>query len=198
MTERHFDFKKYLIYICFDSDSMKKVTTFFLLGIFLFNTMGYFITFKVIQCQIKNEIKTEIKNGINLPELITITINKAQTDKIEWLENKEEMRYNNNRYDVVRFIENKESTTYYCINDTQEESLFTSLEKHVNTHVTTDKSTKDHTSKNLTDNVTKLYFSNRESLNFKTNPTRILPFFSTTSFYSSVLLDTDFVPPELI
>jgi len=177
---------------------MKKVITLFLLGIFLFNTMGYFVAFKAIQYQMKNEMKAEIRQGINLPELVTITIAKTQTDKIEWLEDKEEMQYNNNRYDVVRFTETNKSITYYCINDGKEELLFVNLEKHIDTHIATDKPTKNETKKNIDQHITKLYFQNDNSLQFRFNQLSETSLLPGNLAYSPVLLETASLPPEFI
>ena len=73
---------------------MKKAAAIFLLGIFLFNTAGYFIAFKSVQYQIKKEIKAEIKKNINSDELTVIIISKKQINKIDWLEEGKEMNYN--------------------------------------------------------------------------------------------------------
>jgi len=73
---------------------MKKAAAIFLLGIFLFNIAGYFIAFKLVQYQIKKEIKAEIKKNINSDELTAIIISKKQINKIDWLEEGKEMNYN--------------------------------------------------------------------------------------------------------
>ena len=61
---------------------MKKAAAIFLLGIFLFNTAGYFIAFKSVQYQIKKEIKAEIKKNINSDELTAIIIRRNKLTKL--------------------------------------------------------------------------------------------------------------------
>lgn len=177
---------------------MKKTVSIFLFGIFLFNMAGYFIAFKSFQYQIKKEIKAEIKKNINAAELTTIVIDKKQINKIDWLENGKEMYCNGKLYDIVRHTKNDSSTTYYCINDKQEELLFANLEEHIALHIAANKPIKNQGSKKLADNVIKLYFSNDQS--YKFNPVLLnqVHFFSINLSYKSALIESDSPPPEFV
>ena len=175
---------------------MKKVIVLFLLGIFLFNTMGYFIAFKTIQYSIRSEIKEEIKQKFTPPQLITIVVDKQQLSKIEWSEEGEEMHYDSKLYDVVRFTETKKSITYYCINDTQEESLFAGLEEHIATHVSGNKPIKNESSKNIIDTTIKLYYSFISDFKFDTGCLSTPPIFTNNLIYTSALIETESIPPE--
>lgn len=177
---------------------MKKVISIFLFGIFLFNMAGYFIAFKSFQYQIKKEIKAEIKKNVNPNELTTIVIDKKQINKIDWLEEGKEMYYNGKLYDVVRHTKNGTSITYYCINDKQEELLFANLEEHIATHIAANKPIKNQATKNLSNTVIKLYFSNGQSFEFNSVLLNEQAFFSINLSYKSVLTETDFPPPEFV
>ncbi len=135
---------------------LKKIFPLTFLIIFLFNVAGYFILFKVEHFQIKHEIRSKIEKGIFTEFLTVITINKSERSSIEWLESDQEFRYKNNLYDVVRFTKTENTISYYCINDSEEESLFSDLTEHVNTHVATNNSQKR--SKKAENHIIKLYF----------------------------------------
>lgn len=175
---------------------MKKIVTLFLLSIFLFNTVGYFIAFEVVQSEIKNEIDTEIKEKINSPELIAIVINKLQLSETKWSEDGKEMYYDDKFYDVVRHTENATSITYYCINDKEEETLFANLEDHINTQIAANTPTKNQ--KKSVDNVIKLYFSNELSTKFNIISFTSLQFYPTNLTYKSLFIETDFPPPKFV
>lgn len=177
---------------------MKKIIIIFLLSIFLFNTAGYYFVYKGSQYLLKSEMQSEIKSGINSKYLENITINKNNLHAIEWLENGKEMRYNNKLYDIVKITETSSSITFHCINDTKEESLFTNLEEHINTHVADNKPIKNENQKKPGDNVIKLYFSNEQSIDFNAVSFSQLIFFPGILIFNSTLIETDSPPPELV
>ena len=163
--------------------------------IFLFNTAGYFIAFKTQQYQVKSEIESEIKAGINTNELTTVTISKMDLSDIQWMESGKEMRYNGEMYDVVKSSETSNSVTYYCINDAKEESLFANLDDHINTHVLSNVPQKS--SKKLIDHVVKLYFSTPPAAEFSS--TAYSQNFSFgNSIFTSVIIEKNAPPPEFV
>lgn len=175
---------------------MKKIAILFLLSIFLFNTVGYFIAFKSVQYEIKSEVLSEIKQDINNKELTPVTINKNNLQDIEWLESGEEMRYNDQLYDIVKSTETSSTITYYCIADTKEESLFTNLDEHIRTHIAANKPAQNQ--KTSVDKVIKLYFAIEQSIKFKDVSLNRVQFLQTNLIYSSTLLETDSPPPEFV
>ena len=175
---------------------MKKIATLFLLSIFLFNTAGYFIAFKVFQYQIQKEIKAEIKQQIDPSELTTIIIDKKNIEKIDWVKKGKEMFYEGGLYDVVRSTEDAASIIYFCINDKKEELLFANLEDHINTHIATNNSTKNQDQKKIADHVIKLYFSNEQHEMLQSFTLNKHTFFYADLFYKSALIEMDFPPPE--
>jgi hypothetical protein len=115
---------------------MKKTLAIFIIVLLLFNSMGYYIVFKTMQYAIKKEIKNSIKQGVpdkNL-SLIKVAVNDEQNQaEIEWLE-EHEFRYRGQMFDVVRSSLSNDTSYYYCINDKQEEQLFSSLDKQIEHH----------------------------------------------------------------
>ena len=166
-----------------------------LLTIFLFNVAGYFIAFKIEQYQIKETIESEIKSGINTEDLTLITISKTDPSAIQWTEAGKELRYNDAIYDVVKSQETATTITYYCLNDTKEESLFANLDDHINTHVIANNTHKN--SKKSIDNIVKLYFLSKqkiETISVATSSS-YLPFHL---IFSSTIIEKNAPPPELV
>lgn len=126
--------------------------------------MGYFIVFKAMQYEVKSEIKAQIIEGIDPLKLVSITINKAEQRNIEWFDEGNEMLYNNKLYDIVRSTENKSSTTYYCISDTEETELIANFDNHINENLIANKALKNESLIKLLDKDIKLFFSNEKSI----------------------------------
>lgn len=173
---------------------MKKILPAAFLLIFLFNAAGYYIAFKTEQFQIKEEIESEIRSGLNPEQLTIITINKAAPSAVQWIEYGKEMRYKNDLYDVVRSDEDKNTITYYCINDAKEDSLAAALNDHIDRHIISNKP--DKNSKKTIDTIIKLYFC--------TSFNALLPPSCSTVQYQcchlnfiSPLLEKNALPPEL-
>lgn len=175
---------------------MKKVISIVLFFIFLFNTAGYFIAFKAVEYQVKDEIESQIKSGLTIEQLTSITIDKKDIGTIEWEESGKEMVYRNERYDIVKTTETATSITYVCINDKKEETLFANLDEHVNTHVA-NAPLKNSNQKKLADQVIKLYFSSEQLIAFHTTQLSST-FFLTSINYTPVLIETNSPPPEFV
>lgn len=176
---------------------MKKVAAYFLLSIFLFNTMGYFVVFKFSQYQIKEAIKKDIENGVIDNALTSFEIKNADLSSINWTDGEDEFEYNGNRYDIVHQIATKNGITFFCINDAQEGKLFSNLDGHIKNHVTPTKPEKNNSTKSLTDDVVK--FCSKDTFTVKA----ILPSTITKSFlpfilnYKFAVIKANFQPPEL-
>ncbi len=111
---------------------MKKTVPLLLLLVLLFSVSGHFISFKVIQHSIKKEIKKKIKRSVPEIELSVFTFSKAELAGIDWEEKGKEFWREGNMYDVVRKVETVDCVTFYCINDTQEKTLFANLDDLIN------------------------------------------------------------------
>ncbi len=137
---------------------MKKILPLFLLCIFLFNTVGYYVAFKVAQVEIKREIKKEIKLNLNEDELTIIRFTRKEIKSIKWLEINKEFFYSDQLFDIVRIAEDESSVTFYCINDKQERKLFSTLEDQVLKHIQNNK----NSNKNKTNSVKTDFFEEQD------------------------------------
>lgn len=174
---------------------MKKLGAFALLLIFLFNTIGYYIAFKVNQSEAKSEIKSRIKLDLPIQELTSITFDNSKIDSIQWVEKNEEFYYNNKLYDVVKTEGTNQTTTFYCLSDEKEEALFANLDEHVKTHIASNDNKNNSTSKKLIDHVVKIYFT--QSFDFHFNTSTLQNNFSILELnYRSEYSETNSPPPE--
>ena len=113
---------------------MKKIFSILLCSIFLFNVLGYFVVFKLMQHNVRKEMKARIKRNLRDEEMEIIVIpnNKIGTKESEFkYVKKNEFIYKGNLYDIVRKKDDGKNTIFYCINDKQEEALFAGLNEHI-------------------------------------------------------------------
>ncbi len=100
----------------------------------VFHLFGYFAVFKVMQRNIKKQIKTAIKQGVPEKELhcFRFPVDKDLQKKmgIRWLD-KKEFSFKGNMYDVVHKQTDGDFIIYKCVNDTQEKILFAGLDKQL-------------------------------------------------------------------
>ena len=175
---------------------MKKAASIFLLGIFLFNTVGYYVFFKVAQHQIKSEIKKEIKLNLNQSELTTIKFSPTEIKNIHWLEKGKEFIYNNQMFDIVKRTSNGEIVTLYCINDKQEKKLFENLEEQMLKQIEQNKNSKNNSSKKGGDQQIKTYFF--ETISFSIIPKiSIIKFKPYNEQYTSIVTAITTPPPQI-
>jgi hypothetical protein len=175
---------------------MKKAGSIFLLFIFLFNTMGYFIAFKINQEAIRRGMRKDIENGIINSSVSKIVIENSELASVNWIEN-DEFEYNNERYDLIKKSENSSNIIFYCINDSKESSLFSGMYEHVKNHISGTKSDKSSSSKIVGDNIIKIVHLNSFKFNapvLDLNQNSSLPYLSN---YKFALIKANFQPPEL-
>lgn len=176
---------------------LKRAAIYILLSTFLFNISGYFIAFKVLQYQVRKEIKSEIKQQLSRSDLTTIAIKKAKKNAILWEEENKEFYYGGALYDIVKSCETNDSIFYYCINDKQEEILFDNLEEHIDRYVTTDEFSKNLAAKKLISPNIKLYFNNSVSLACDYCYLETI-FFTKQTTYTSAVIEINSPPPEFV
>lgn len=95
---------------------------------------GYYLWFRIEQSHIKNEIKKEVKEGLNNEDLVVITVPFNDESSIEWVEKDKEFIYHGEMYDVVKTRSDGRIKQYFCINDKKEEKLIADFCNKDNTH----------------------------------------------------------------
>ncbi|MGB3947378.1 MAG: hypothetical protein WBM13_05320 [Bacteroidia bacterium] len=174
----------------------KKAFSFVLLAIFLFNIVGYFIAFKIVQHKVRSEVKTAIKQTLTANQLTVIEIYKTGQNQLIWKEKNKEFYYKGELYDIVKTEEKTESIIYYCINDKQEEQLFEHLEEHVNNYMSENHFSKKSSSKKNHFDSIKLYLSNVVALTLATI-TDTTTFNTYSLLYTSSFIEISTPPPKI-
>jgi hypothetical protein len=118
---------------------VRKIVTYLLLFLFIWQIVGFVGYFEISHAQIKKEIKTLIKKGVPKDELIIYTFDAKELSQLVWLK-KNEFDLDGNLYDVVRrkTMENGK-TTLECISDKQEKVLFAKLGQTISKNLGDDK-----------------------------------------------------------
>lgn len=109
--------------------TIKKTFSVLLLTIFLFNTMGYYFLFEVNRSIIRCDIRAMINSGFHKGMFILIKIDCPRSNPDFKKLDHDEFSYCGRFYDIVSESSKGNTTSYYCINDQQEERLIGAFEK---------------------------------------------------------------------
>ena len=144
---------------------MRRFFLLFLLVVFTFNSVGYYFVFRVLQEQVRNEIKSQLKQQIPESRLHIVTIKETDARLLEWEREGKEFRYKGMMYDVVRTEKQEGTVTYYCLTDVEESRLFAMMELLVKEQLAHSK--KHDTAKKLLKNFLNKLFIDKYSIEIK-------------------------------
>jgi len=169
---------------------MKKILSIFLIFVFFYSIMGFYLNFEIVKLRIKEEVKERIIKTLPDNELSMIKISSGDKEKIKWLEEGKEFRYNGNMYDVVRIKKGIDATYYYCFNDKKEYKLLAHLDKLV---------------KEQTDNSQSRTNQKKQEITYFFQKTLSIPrlveipvlYFALPSRYQSIVTDVLSPPPRI-
>ena len=108
---------------------MKRVLSYALLLLFVFNLLAYFPFYLMRRAEIKREMKQYVKSEKYKNQLTVLTFNKKAYSTLEWEDGGKEFKYLGNMYDLVSKELNSDNVTIYCIQDKQEGKLLAFLSK---------------------------------------------------------------------
>ena len=109
---------------------MKKISTGIIILLFLFTSGGYYLFFRAMQYQARQEISQKIKKGVNENDLTLIVAPLNGGKEISWTKPGKEFLYKGEMYDVVKTETRGQKKYYYCINDTKEKQLVARYMNH--------------------------------------------------------------------
>ncbi|MCF6185235.1 MAG: hypothetical protein L3J56_11575 [Bacteroidales bacterium] len=109
---------------------MKKYISFILLIIIVFVSNESYLYFKYLQHNIHQEIKQEIRKGLDEKDLTLIIVSSGNEKEIIWTKKNKEFKYKGLMYDIVKTKIKNKKNYYYCINDIKEKQLITSFSKN--------------------------------------------------------------------
>jgi hypothetical protein len=101
---------------------MRKIFALTLLSVFLIEN-SYFLYFKLLQNNIRNEINIEIKKLSPKKNISIIVVSKRNEENINWIRKNKEFLYNGKLYDIIKIKKNTDNKIFYCINDSKENDL---------------------------------------------------------------------------
>ena len=98
----------------------------FFLSLLIFQLAGPHFIFNIQVYQLRKEIKKQIKSGIPLEKLHKLSF--SDSEKIDWVREGIEFRVNDQMFDIVLITCEEGVTHYFCVNDTEEALLFSTLD----------------------------------------------------------------------
>ncbi len=173
---------------------MKKFISYLLILGILFNTLGNLIVLKSMHYNIYKDIRTTYINNIPNHNLVKITVAKDAKNSIRFIE-KDEFIYKDKMYDIVRTETNQNSVIYYCLNDTKDENLYSSLNTEVRKCMNSNP-VKSKTQQLLKKIATTLFYT--ENKNTVINSFKNIKYSHTINKSKSALIDVLTPPPQLI
>ena len=178
---------------------LKKPLSIFFLFIFLYNVIGYYAVFEILNYLNKEKIEQSIADNIENQAIEIIEIKKdavlhskdfAYTDD-------DEIKYQGKLYDIVKKVAKGDSIYFYCINDQKEEHLFANLFEHIKNQIDNSKSLPGKENKTVKIELVKDYFFNLFATNNYRKKESIL-YSQSDSFYTSFIKDITSPPPKEI
>ena len=163
---------------------MKKILSILFLFLFLYQSIGYYLSFNLNHANYKNTEK-EIS-------ILNFSINTFR--KINWKKQNKEFIYKGNLYDVksIKITDNK--IIIKCIVDNKENLIYKNMSLFINNFVATNSLSKNH--KNLTLKFFKFNFINKTLIfNFTKNNSNVLSFYFTI-FYKNFIKEVIPPPPK--
>jgi len=178
---------------------MKKAFAIFFLFVFLFNTAGYFLVFHAQQYSIKQEMRANIRLGVSDERVCAVTVDNhllSSAGPVFELRG-DEFIYKGKQYDIISRKTEGGSTTFYAVNDTQEEHLLSSLEDHIqNTADLASTHKQPLHSKNLCKNFVLLYYSEVSAMSIAL-PSHTITYSSLECIYQSADKKAPLLPPRI-
>lgn len=161
----------------------------------IYGSLGYFVTFKILQYKIRKEVKRQIKFSIPENQLVNLYIPKSVEfggDGSFVRIHKGEFRYKGQMYDIIRYEDLGDTTKYTCFHDVKESGLFDNLDKMVREN--SPNNPKQHTNQRLNSIISVLFFE-KQHIDIQLYTTMIEFINSNRLFYENHFTQYVFRPP---
>lgn len=160
------------------------------------SSIGVYPAFKLLQYRARREVKQQIKKGVPESELHRIVVT-GNEDKMSWVKPNKEFVLNGNMYDVVRRETEEGKLVFYCINDEQEEQLFTYLDEMVSQQLVNPKSKTSGPAKTLIKIMSQDYLLT-DNIKIALSESDIKKEQTVDLSYNNLLCEVGTPPPELV
>jgi hypothetical protein len=165
-----------------------------LCGLFLYNSMGYIVVHSVMRSNLKKQFFAEITQ---LPEESLVRLTFLTSDKSKLFVDKRqrlEIKLRDQMYDVVKSKVNSDSTTYYCVRDTQEEQI---IRKMSILNQRNNESPLRKSSVQIIDHLIKIALIQKKTQ--QTDYSKIIKFYDSIVYdYTAPLLNILVPPPQFL
>ena len=111
---------------------MKRTASAILLLLFLYNIVGCYLTFSVLNWQNRAQMSMAV---IESNSLQTLRISRSELGNVIIRNGGKEITYQGEEYDVQQQVEDGDHVVFCCIKDTQEKDLLTCLSLNVHNNV---------------------------------------------------------------
>lgn len=157
--------------------------------------MGYYIVFNMIQFQVKDEVKQQLKHSVSQEDLVIISIDYTDASLLTWTKPNKEFRFQGQMYDVVDKEVKGTKALYRCLHDFKESKLFAHLDMHIKNYIAHNPE-QQNKAKNLFNVMAKLFFLQWEELSLEAKSTIRINHTFYIQNYKSIALDLRNPPPQ--
>ncbi len=184
-----------MFYSILPNSNLKKILSILFLFIFIYNLLGYYGFFIIVQYQVRYEVKQKIKQSVPDEELILISVSINDNKTLTWIKASKEFRYNGEMYDVVKQEIKNKQILYYCIPDFKESKLFENLDEYIQKYVA-DNPKQNKETQNILKKLTNIYFFQAFFINSPLEFPYNLTYKKYLNTYKSICLEILNPPPE--
>jgi hypothetical protein len=101
---------------------LRAIAVLILCGIILYNSMGYMLVYSFNRMVLRDQVFSNLSSNSD-NNLTSFTISKSKRDEVFSSRKQLEIKVEGQMYDVVRYKDDGNSITYYCLRDHKEEQL---------------------------------------------------------------------------
>lgn len=109
---------------------MRKALLSMLVFVFLFNVIGYYLLYHILESNNRNEMQKSLAEATVFE---TIRIHKSELHNVIFEDDGNEILLNGEMYDIRSKVDSGDYVIFYCIQDKHETKLRAEFSKHVNT-----------------------------------------------------------------
>jgi hypothetical protein len=169
--------------------ALLKISTLFLCGLLLYNSLGYFMVLSVMRISVRHQKWSQI---LSIPDhqLTTFSFKKNAANPGFKHINKREIMVDGKLYDIARKTDDGKTITFYCLHDKKEESLFAKTRQF---HSMTQPVPAKNTARLIIEKIIKTAVINSSTDTFNTEYTQLHTFNYFSAYHGPDIAIT--VPP---
>ena len=171
---------------------MKRIASAILLLLFLYNIIGYYASYSVLQWENSSQMNLSLKTTDHLQ---TLRVHRSELKSIVFNNDEKEMTYKGEIYDTKNISVDGDYIVFHCLKDNKEKTLLDDLNLNVGNNIDTKSSGKDSPEKSGQQNIIKDYFISAEGITFY-NHSQAALFKSPPVLFSTFVVSLSVPPPQ--